>query len=81
MVVLENVKKEENRIQLNFHFVGVETVGSAVYDIQKGEVIEASYGDKNPLEDIVYGFKYVVDACKMMVEHNRYPATLEYAWY
>ena len=59
MLRLENVETDGIFIKAEFYFIGIDKKGFVEYDIDKGEITRASYGDKNPLVDFVYGFGYI----------------------
>lgn len=81
MLTLENVLKKGNMIYTDFFFVGNEIKGTAIYDISAGRVVEASYGDRNPLKDFIYGFGYVKKLLNMMVKADNYPEKVTFEWY
>lgn len=79
MLILENLKRIENRIVADFYFPGNEARGSVVYDIDSKDVIEVDCGSKDPRS--IYGFAHLVNVLKMMADNNKYPKTFEYYWY
>ena len=81
MLRLENVTREGNKITAEFFFVGNATRGNVSYDILGREITSASYGNKNPLIDFIYGFGYVKKLLDMMVQYDKYPGTITYEWY
>lgn len=81
MVTLEHVLKSGNFISADFFFNRDSERGRAVYDIEKGEVVEATFDGRNIFEEPVYGFIHVIGLFRQMVEYNNYPETAHCMWY
>ena len=79
MLLLENLKKIDNRIIADFYFPGSKYSGSIVFDVQKKDIIEVKCGDCDPKS--IYGFRHLINVLKMMVDNNKYPSRFEYYWY
>ena len=79
MLILDNLKKRENRITADYYFPGNEVKGNVTYDTQKKEVVEVACGDRKP--ETIYGFTHLVKVLEMMTDNNKYPDPFEYYWY
>lgn len=80
MIILENVKKQNNYLKGNYRFAGYPESGSFIYDIQKKDYLEVKFGkEKNPKK--VYGFSKLTYLLDMMIQHNKYPEQINCRWY
>ena len=80
MLILENVKKDNNSIKAEYRFPGIEGTGTFVYDIKTGKYKEVVFGNrKNP--EKMYGFGHIEPLLKQMVAYDRYPERMSYGWY
>ena len=79
MLILENLKKMDDRIEADFYFPGSENRGSIVFDVINKDIISVECAGEDPKH--IYGFRHLVNVLKMMVDNNKYPSRFEYYWY
>ena len=80
MLILENVKRDNNIITANYSFPGIEGSGSFTYDIKTGKYKEVLFGDRKEPEKM-YGFGHIKSLLRQMVAYDRYPERMSYGWY
>lgn len=83
MLVLENVKRENNIIDADFYFPDYEEdekyKGHVRYDISTGDYIDITYSGKERKSR--YGFSHLTLALQDMVRNGHYPETYTVRWF
>ena len=82
MVTLEKIKKTNNIISAEyFPEDSKQDVGTFIYDIEKHEVIEHKYCQKDSKANLKTYFNKAIKAIEKCIENDSYPETVEYMWY
>lgn len=81
MVTLINIEKRDSLIIADYYYDDESDVGHIEYDILKNKIIKRRYNALDENSPIKYGFSKISNACKLMIENNKYPNAYRYIWY
>ena len=81
MVVLENLVKNNNIVEYDYHGGNEDVPGHVSFDVEKDMVISFSYSKVDAESNFQTLYKKSIQALHRLIESDNYLPRYEYIWY